>query len=54
MSGRPHERDSTQGFRRGFTQGRGNGIGFDSQGALEGNESYSQTEEWSDPVSEGR
>ena len=57
MSERPHERDSTQGFGRGSTQGffgRGNGRGFYSQGSLERNERYSQVEEWSDPVSEGR
>ena len=54
MSGRPHERDSTQGFGRGTTQGRGNGRGFYFQGPLERNESYSQADEWSDPVSEGK
>ena len=57
MNERPHERDSTQGFGRGSTQGsfgRGNGRGFYSQGPLERNERYSQVEQWSDPVSEGR
>ena len=54
MSERTHERDSTQGFGRGSTQGRGNGRGFYSQGPLERNERYSQVEECSDPVSEGR
>ena len=51
------KRDSTQGFGRGLTQGsfgRRNGRGFYSQGPLERNERYSQVEEWSDPVSEGR
>ena len=54
---RPPERDSTQEFGRGSTQGsfgRGNGKGFYSQGPLERNKRYSQAEEWSDPVSEGR
>ena len=54
MIRRPHERDLTQGFGRGSTQGRENGRGFYSQGPLERNESYSQVEEWSDPASEGR
>ena len=57
MSERPHEKDSTQGFGRGSTQGsfgRGNGRGFYSQGPLERNEMYSEVEEWSDPASEGR
>ena len=57
MSERPHERDSTQGFGRGLTQGsfgRGNGRGFYSQGTLERNERYNQLEKLSDPVSEGR
>ena len=57
MNERPHERDSTQGFGRGSTQGsfgRGNGRGVYSQGPLERNERYSQVEEWSDPASEGR
>ena len=57
MGERPPERDSTQGFGRGSTQGsfrRGNGRGFYSQGPLEKNERYNQAEDWSDPVSEGR
>ena len=57
ISGRPLERDSTQGFGRGFTWGsfgRGNGRGFYTQGPLERNEIYGQTEEWSDPASKGR
>ena len=57
MNERPQGRDSTQGFRRGSTQGsfgRGNGRGYYSQGPLERNERYNQVEEWSDPVSEGR
>ena len=57
MNERPQERDSTQGFGRGSTQGsfgRGNGRGFYSQGPLERNERYSQVEELSDPASEGR
>ena len=56
-SERPPERDSTQGFGRGLiwgSFGRGNGRGFYSQGPLERNEIYRQTEEWSDPASEGR
>ena len=57
MSERSHERDSTQGFGRGSTQGsfgRGNGRGYYPQGPLERNERYNQVEEWSDPASEGR
>ena len=57
MSERTLERDSTQRFGRGLiwgSFGRGNGRGFYSQGPLERNERYSQTEEWSDPASEGR
>ena len=34
--------------------GRGNGRRFYSQGPLERNERYRQTEKWSDPASEGR
>ena len=47
MNERPQERDSTQGFGRGSTQGpfgRGNSRGFYSQGLLERNERYSQVE----------
>ena len=57
MSERHPKRDSTQGFGRGLIQGsfgRGNGRGFYSHGTLERNERYRQTEEWSDPASEGR
>ena len=57
MNERLQERDSTQGFGRGSTQGsfgRGNGRGYYPQGPLERNERYNQVEEWSDPVSEGR
>ena len=57
MNERPQERDSTQGFGRGLTQGfygRGNGRGYYPQGPLERNERYNQVEEWSDPVHEGR
>ena len=57
MSERPPERDSTQGFGIGLIWGpfgRGNGRGFCSQGPLGRNERYRQTEECSDPVSEGR
>ena len=57
MRERPPERDSTQGFGSGLTQGsfeRGNGRGFYPQGPLERNERYSQSEEWSDPASKGR
>ena len=57
MNERPQERDSTQGLGRGLNGGsfgRGNGRWFYSQGPLERNERYSQVEEWSEPVSEGR
>ena len=57
MNERAQERDSTQGFGRGSTQGsfgRGNGRGYYLPGPLERNERYNQVEEWSDPVSEGR
>ena len=54
---RPHERDPTRGFRRGYAQGRferGNGRGYLPQGPLDINERYNQAEDWSDPAIEGR
>ena len=57
ISERPPERDSTQGFGRGLTQGsfgRGNGRRFYSQGPLDRNERYSHADRWSDAAIEGR
>ena len=54
---RPHERDPTRGFGRGYAQrnfGRGNGRGYLPQGPLDRNERYNQAGEWSDSAIEGR
>ena len=51
---KPHERDPTRGFGRGYAPGnfgRGNGRGYSPQGPLNRNERYNQAGEWSDPAS---